>query len=211
MKQSFSDLAILGGTPAFAMPLHVGRPNIGDRRALLTRINDLLDRRWLTNNGPFVQEFEQQDRRLPGRQALHRHVQRHRGAGDRHSRPGTARRGDRPLFYLHRHRPRAAVAGDHAGLLRRGPGHPQPGPGQSGGDDHPAHHRHHGRARVGPAVRHRGVERDRRAPRPEADVRRRPRLRQLLQGPDDRQLRRRRRCSAFTPPSSSTPSRAARW
>jgi len=38
--------------------LHVGRPNIGDRDALLARINDMLDRRWLSNNGPLVQEFE---------------------------------------------------------------------------------------------------------------------------------------------------------
>jgi dTDP-4-amino-4,6-dideoxygalactose transaminase len=51
-------LALLGGTPAFAEPLHVGRPNIGSREALLARFNELLDRRWLTNNGPFVQEFE---------------------------------------------------------------------------------------------------------------------------------------------------------
>jgi hypothetical protein len=29
--------------------LHVGRPNIGDRNALLARINDMLDRRWLSN------------------------------------------------------------------------------------------------------------------------------------------------------------------
>ena len=57
-KQSFEQLAILSGIPAFGEPLHVGRPNIGDRQALLARINDLLDRRWLTNNGPFVQEFE---------------------------------------------------------------------------------------------------------------------------------------------------------
>ena len=39
-------------------PLHVGRPNIGNREALLARINDMLDRRWLSNNGPLVQEFE---------------------------------------------------------------------------------------------------------------------------------------------------------
>lgn len=51
-------LALLGGAPAFAQPLHVGRPNIGDRTRLLERINDLLDRRWLSNNGPFVQELE---------------------------------------------------------------------------------------------------------------------------------------------------------
>lgn len=39
--------------------LHVGRPNIGDRDALMARFNDLLDRRWLTNSGPFVNELEQ--------------------------------------------------------------------------------------------------------------------------------------------------------
>jgi dTDP-4-amino-4,6-dideoxygalactose transaminase len=38
--------------------LHVGRPNLGDRNALLARINDMLDRRWFSNNGPLVQEFE---------------------------------------------------------------------------------------------------------------------------------------------------------
>lgn len=38
--------------------LHVGRPNIGDRAAFLSRVNDILDRRWLSNNGPVVQEFE---------------------------------------------------------------------------------------------------------------------------------------------------------
>lgn len=40
-------------------PLYVGTPNVGDRDALLARINDMLDRRWLSNNGPLVQEFEQ--------------------------------------------------------------------------------------------------------------------------------------------------------
>lgn len=51
-------LALLGGAPLFAATLHVGRPNIGDRTRLLQRFNDMLDRRWLSNNGPFVQEFE---------------------------------------------------------------------------------------------------------------------------------------------------------
>lgn len=55
----WESLAAFGGMAAFAEPLHVGRPNIGDRAALLARINDMLDHRWLTNNGPFVQEFEQ--------------------------------------------------------------------------------------------------------------------------------------------------------
>jgi dTDP-4-amino-4,6-dideoxygalactose transaminase len=58
MKQTLDDLAVLGGTPAFIEALHVGRPNIGNRDRLFERINDLLDRRWLTNNGPYVQELE---------------------------------------------------------------------------------------------------------------------------------------------------------
>jgi dTDP-4-amino-4,6-dideoxygalactose transaminase len=48
-----------GSHPVFSEKLHVGRPNIGNRDMLLSRINDMLDRRWFTNNGPFVQEFEQ--------------------------------------------------------------------------------------------------------------------------------------------------------
>lgn len=57
-KSSIEQLAVLGGEPAFTEPLHVGRPNIGNRKALIERINDMLDRRWLTNNGPYVQELE---------------------------------------------------------------------------------------------------------------------------------------------------------
>jgi dTDP-4-amino-4,6-dideoxygalactose transaminase len=57
-KQLHLDLAIFGGAPAFANPLHVGAPNIGDRRELTKRIEDILDRRWLSNNGIYVQEFE---------------------------------------------------------------------------------------------------------------------------------------------------------
>ena len=54
------DLAIFGRPPAFTEKLHVGRPNIGDRDRLLARINDMLDRNWLTNDGPYVQLFEKQ-------------------------------------------------------------------------------------------------------------------------------------------------------
>src|SRR5258706_15517141 len=53
-----NNLAILGGTPAFAERIHVGRPNIGDRAGFLQRVNDMLDRRWLSNDGPLVKEFE---------------------------------------------------------------------------------------------------------------------------------------------------------
>ena len=58
MKSRINDLAIFGGTPALATKLHVGRPNIGDKQRLMERIDDLLDRGWLTNDGPYSQEFE---------------------------------------------------------------------------------------------------------------------------------------------------------
>lgn len=56
--RSKDDLAINGAPPAFDEPLHVGRPNIGDRETFLQRVNTILDSRWLSNNGPMVQEFE---------------------------------------------------------------------------------------------------------------------------------------------------------
>lgn len=58
-KQKIEDLAIFGASSLFPEKLHVGRPNIGNREQLSTRINDMLDHRWLSNNGPYVQEFEQ--------------------------------------------------------------------------------------------------------------------------------------------------------
>ena len=66
MKSRLEDLAIFGGTPAFNDQLHVGRPNIGNRQRLLGLINDMLDRRWLTNAGPYVQEFERRIAELIG-------------------------------------------------------------------------------------------------------------------------------------------------
>jgi dTDP-4-amino-4,6-dideoxygalactose transaminase len=58
IKSQIEDLAIFGGAPVFSTELHVGRPNIGERTRLLHRIGDILDSHWLTNNGPYVQEFE---------------------------------------------------------------------------------------------------------------------------------------------------------
>lgn len=57
------EMAIFGAPPAFSQPLHVGRPNIASRERFLERTNEMLDRRWLSNNGPLVQEFE---RRIAG-------------------------------------------------------------------------------------------------------------------------------------------------
>lgn len=58
-KSSLQHLAINGAPPAFDQPLHVGRPNIGSREAFLKLAGEMFDRRWLSNNGPLAQEFEQ--------------------------------------------------------------------------------------------------------------------------------------------------------
>jgi len=51
-------LAVFGSKPGFAEPLHVGRPNLPDKQAILDRLAGALDRHWLTNGGPLVAEFE---------------------------------------------------------------------------------------------------------------------------------------------------------
>jgi dTDP-4-amino-4,6-dideoxygalactose transaminase len=65
-KGRIADLAVFGGEPAFGSVLHIGRPNIGDRSALLSRINTMLDNRWLSNDGPFLQELERRLAELLG-------------------------------------------------------------------------------------------------------------------------------------------------
>jgi dTDP-4-amino-4,6-dideoxygalactose transaminase len=66
MKQAVSDLAIFGAPPAFADKLHVGRPNIGNRETMLQRVKDIFDRRWFTNDGPLIKEFEARIQELVG-------------------------------------------------------------------------------------------------------------------------------------------------
>ena len=56
---TISDLAIHGAAPALTTPMHVGRPNIADREKFLWYVDDILERNWLTNNGPLVCELEQ--------------------------------------------------------------------------------------------------------------------------------------------------------
>ena len=43
---------------SFEHLLHVGRPNLGSREMFLSLVNEILDRRWLTNQGPVVKMFE---------------------------------------------------------------------------------------------------------------------------------------------------------
>jgi dTDP-4-amino-4,6-dideoxygalactose transaminase len=52
-------LAILGGSPAFEAPMHVGRPNLPDRRSFHSYVDRIFDGRWLTNSGPLVRELEE--------------------------------------------------------------------------------------------------------------------------------------------------------
>ena len=58
-KNVIEDLAIFGGNPAFKEKVHVGRPNIGNKEKFYELINDMIDRRWLTNKGPYVQALEE--------------------------------------------------------------------------------------------------------------------------------------------------------
>ena len=58
LPRNASELAINGAKPAFVEPIHVGRPNVVDRERFLQLTADILDRLWLSNNGPLVQEFE---------------------------------------------------------------------------------------------------------------------------------------------------------
>lgn len=67
MKAAASELALFGGAPTFAEPLHVGRPNIGDRAAVLRGIEEAIEDRWLSNNGAKLLAFEAElERHLGG-------------------------------------------------------------------------------------------------------------------------------------------------
>jgi dTDP-4-amino-4,6-dideoxygalactose transaminase len=57
-RTSLPDFVTNGDQPLFEEPLHVGLPNIGSRETFLKYVEEIFDRRWLTNNGPLVQELE---------------------------------------------------------------------------------------------------------------------------------------------------------
>ena len=57
-KKRPHDLAVFGGPSAFDRPIHVGRPHLGSQHAFERRLTDLWNRAWLTNGGPYVNEFE---------------------------------------------------------------------------------------------------------------------------------------------------------
>ena len=66
LKSTISDLAYFGGEAAFTEPLHVGRPNIGNRHDFEERLADILDRHWLTNGGRYVSDFEKRIAEIVG-------------------------------------------------------------------------------------------------------------------------------------------------
>ena len=116
-------LAILGGKPAFAEPLHVGRPNLPDKSAILERIAGVLDRNWLTNGGPLVTEFEQ---RIAAEVGVRHCIATANGTVALElaaAALGLAGEVIVPGVHVHRDGARAGVAGNHSRFLRRRPGH----------------------------------------------------------------------------------------
>jgi len=65
-KQNISDLGYFGGRPLFEEIFHVGKPNVGSREKFFARMEEMFERGWLTNNGPFVHEFERRIEELTG-------------------------------------------------------------------------------------------------------------------------------------------------
>ncbi|MCP4539674.1 MAG: aminotransferase class I/II-fold pyridoxal phosphate-dependent enzyme, partial [Chloroflexi bacterium] len=63
-KATHQNLAICGNAPAFSEKLYVNRPYVGKRDVFFDYVNAALDRYWLTNDGPLVQELEERLARL---------------------------------------------------------------------------------------------------------------------------------------------------
>jgi dTDP-4-amino-4,6-dideoxygalactose transaminase len=57
-KRILSDLAIFGGPPAVLDRIYTGQPNLPTLKRFTDRVDSSLTRRWLSNNGPYVQELE---------------------------------------------------------------------------------------------------------------------------------------------------------
>jgi dTDP-4-amino-4,6-dideoxygalactose transaminase len=66
MKKNIYDLAIFGGEPEFDQILYVGQPNISNRSSYIANVEDILDRKVLTNQGRFLQQLEEQLREILG-------------------------------------------------------------------------------------------------------------------------------------------------
>ena len=58
-KESVRDLAVFTGMPAFLAPVYVGGPTNEGVEEFVARVREIFDRRFFTNDGPYVHEFEQ--------------------------------------------------------------------------------------------------------------------------------------------------------
>lgn len=65
-RKTINDLAIFGGEPLFSEKLHVGKPNVSNEEIFLSKVNEAFARKWLTNDGPLVKEFEQTVGKITG-------------------------------------------------------------------------------------------------------------------------------------------------
>jgi dTDP-4-amino-4,6-dideoxygalactose transaminase len=57
-KRLLDNLVIFGGKSVLSETLHVGRPNKGEHEYFIQLATDILERQWLTNDGPVVRQFE---------------------------------------------------------------------------------------------------------------------------------------------------------
>lgn len=57
-KETFGELALFTRQPAFSSPLYVGAPQQVNVEAFVGRVRDILSSGWLTNDGPYLREFE---------------------------------------------------------------------------------------------------------------------------------------------------------
>ena len=203
-----ADLAINGAPPMFSEPVHVGRPNIGDRARFLERVNSLLDRRWLSNDGPLLKEFEQRIAAFLG--VRHCVAMCNGTIALEIATRALDLKGEVivPSYTF--------VATAHALQWQEitpifadiDPGDPQSRSGRGAAHDHAPDDGHRRRAPLGPAGARRGTRGDRRRARAAADVRRVARLRLHARRPARSAISARARSSASTPPSSSTRSKA---
>ena len=59
-KRKLSEDVMKDGGSGFSDPVHVGRPNVGDKQAFLNYVDGIFERNWLTNDGELVRELERQ-------------------------------------------------------------------------------------------------------------------------------------------------------
>ena len=154
-KQSTTDLAIFGGAPAFAQPLHVGRPNVGNREKFIERVKTCSTGAGSPTAAPTCRSSRRSWPPCSGVKHCIAMCNATSALEIAIRALGLTGEVIVPSFTFIATAHCAAVAGDHPGLLRCRSAHPQHRPGPGRDADHAAHHRHHRRAPLGPALRRR--------------------------------------------------------